>query len=114
MKKSKIKLGYCNKCGDQKEEGKCPHCISKKKDPRMVALENMYASVILSFCENLAELGYRPQVDNLDCELEPDMWFRNMKPAQQRKVALKLLEIEERDAKRFCNEYNKKYARGKN
>jgi len=91
--------GYCDRCGDQKVGGRCPHCAPEKQDPRIIALENIYASVILSFCENLAELGC-PR------ESEPDMWFRNLTSAKQIKVVAKLISIEERDAKRFTEEYN--------
>lgn len=65
-----------------------------------VALEDIYAATILSFCENLAELGC-PQ------NAEPDMWFRHLSPKEQRKIASKLIDIEERDYKRFAAEEKK-------
>lgn len=66
-----------------------------------VAIGDLVASTILTFCENLAELGC-PK----DCK-EPDMWYRYLSPEEQRKVAEKMLEIEERDSKRF--EKDKEY-----
>jgi len=59
-----------------------------------VALEELVASTILNFCENLAELGCPRNV-------EPDMWFRELSTEDQIKVSSKLLDIVERDAKRF-------------
>lgn len=68
---------------------------------KTIALENIIVDTILGFCENLAELGL-PK----DCK-EPDMWFRYLSRKEQLKVADKLLEIENRDDKRF-NEGKKK------
>ena len=56
----------------------------------IVNLEDIYASIILHFCENLAELGC-PQ-----SEKNPDMWFRYLSPKKQRSVASKLIDIEEK------------------
>ncbi len=82
---------------------------------KTVAIEDIYASTILSFCENLAELGYRPEVSNGRFmgeedieEVSPDMWYRNLSPKEQRKIAVKLIKIEERDAKRFAKESKRK------
>ena len=75
---------------------------------KTIALEELVAGTILDFCENLAELGYRPIVDKHDCEVSPDMWFRYKSPEEQVKVASKLLEIIERDAKRFAEDKPKK------
>jgi len=58
-----------------------------------VALEDIYASIILHFCENLAELGCPRSEKN------PDMWFRYLTPKKQRSVASKLIDIEE---KHYC------------
>ena len=54
-----------------------------------VKLEDMYISTVLTFCENLAELGC-PK------DKEPDMWFRELPYEEQVKVADKMIEIEER------------------
>lgn len=64
---------------------------------KTVTIQDIYVSTILLFCENLAELGYRPK----DRNDSPDMWFRYLSPSKQRKVAAKLIKIEERDIKRF-------------
>ena len=75
------------------------------------------ARVIRDFCENLAELGYRPEIfdkknrhnsNGLQFVVSPDMWFRYLSPKEQIKVARKLMKIVKRDAKRF-----KKTKRGK-
>jgi len=58
-----------------------------------VALEDLVAETILSFCENLAELGCPSSVK------DPDMWFRYLSPNEQIEVASKLLYIMERNAK---------------
>jgi len=58
-----------------------------------VALEDLVAETILSFCENLAELGCPSSVK------DPDMWFRYLSPNEQVEVASKLLYIMERNAK---------------
>jgi hypothetical protein len=56
---------------------------------KTVAIEDLYIGTVLTFCENLAELGC-PK------EAEPDMWFRELSYEEQCKVADKMLEIEER------------------
>ena len=61
---------------------------------KTIELEEIVASTILDFCENLAELGC-PR------KSEPDMWYRNLSWDEQKKVADKLMTIVERDAKRF-------------
>ena len=62
---------------------------------KTVALEAIMADTILSFCENLAELGCPKNEKN------PDMWFRYLSPKKQLEVASKLMDIEVRDSKRF-------------
>jgi len=64
---------------------------------KTVAIEDLMAETILNFCENAAELGC-PK------DKEVDMWFRYLEPKDQRKVADKLLNIIERDTKRFSDE----------
>lgn len=56
---------------------------------KTVAIEDLYRETILTFCENLAELGC-PKDE------KPDMWFRELPCEEQRKVADKMIEIEER------------------
>lgn len=63
---------------------------------KTIELEKLVASVILNFCENLAELGCPKNEKNPDI-----MWFRNLSPKEQVKVGDKLVTIIERDAKRF-------------
>ncbi len=77
---------------------------------KTVAFKELVASTILNFCENLAELGYRPYPDHyhLACHVSPDMWFRELSTEDQIKVSSKLLDIVERDAKRFKEEMDKK------
>jgi len=59
---------------------------------KTVALEGLMLDVIVSFCENAAELG---------CPLkkEVDMWIREMDIKKAHKVMEKLLDIMERDKK---------------
>jgi len=66
----------------------------RKKEITTIAIESLVAETILSFCENLAELG-------CPIKSEPDMWFRYLSPEEQFEVAEKLLFITERDSKRF-------------
>lgn len=56
---------------------------------KQIAIEDMIIETILTFCENLAELGC-PR------EKEPDMWFRELGRDEQFKVVDKMMEIEER------------------
>ena len=56
---------------------------------KTVAIEDLMIGTVLTFCENLAELGC-PK------DKEPDMWFRELSVRNQRKVAEKMIEIEER------------------
>lgn len=56
---------------------------------KTVAIEDLIISTILTFCENLAELGCPKHA-------EPDMWFRYLPYDKQKAVAEKMLEIEER------------------
>lgn len=56
--------------------------------------------VVLTFCENLAELGCPKD------EPDADMWFRYLSPKDQLKVSKKLMKIIERnnnDSKREVN-----------
>lgn len=55
-----------------------------------VSIESLYVGTVLTFCENAAELGC-PK------EKSVDMWFRELSPEEQLKVADKMIEIEERD-----------------
>jgi len=55
-----------------------------------VSLESLYVGTILTFCENLAELGC-PR------DAEPDMWFRYLSDEDRLKVAEKMMDIEERN-----------------
>lgn len=57
---------------------------------KTVALEELVANTLLTFCENAAELGC-PQ------DQEVDMWFRNLSDYEKVKVGEKLLNIEERN-----------------
>lgn len=43
--------------------------------------------IILSFCENLAEIGMPKNAT------EADMWYRYLSPKEQNKVARKLIKI---------------------
>ena len=62
------------------------------KKPIVVSLESLVATTILTFCENLAELGCPKSAD-------PDLWFRNLSEKEQDAVGGKLLDIQERDLK---------------
>ena len=68
---------------------------------KTIALEELVAGTILDFCENAAELGC-PRKE------EVDMWFRYLSSEEQIKVASKLIDIVERDAKRFAEDKPKK------
>jgi hypothetical protein len=57
---------------------------------KTVALEDIVASTILTFCENAAELGCPRDRD-------VDMWFRELSEEDMFKVGDKLLRIQERD-----------------
>ena len=59
------------------------------KTVKTVALEGLMLDVIVSFCENAAELGC-PQ------EKSVDMWIREMEIKKAHKVMEKLLDIMER------------------
>jgi hypothetical protein len=67
---------------------------------KTIALEGLIADTILWFCENLAELGCPKN------EKESDLWYRYLSPKEQSKVASKLLDIIERDSKRFEKDKN--------
>jgi len=100
----KIDSGYCKKCGDQKVNNKCPHCVKPKlascaplAEPKQltIALEDIYIGIIQTFCENLAEAGLPKDVK------ECDMWWRYLTYDQKRAVVEKLMEIEERNYKLY-------------
>jgi len=55
-----------------------------------VALEDMTTLVIMTFCENLAELGHR---ESGEC----DLWYRNLTDEQRYEISEKLLDIIRRD-----------------
>ena len=59
------------------------------KTVKTVALEGLMLDVIISFCENCAELGC-PR------EKSVDMWIREMEIKKAHKVMEKLLDIMER------------------
>ena len=71
--------------------------VSEQKEVRTVALEDLMADTVLWFCENLAELGCPKNA-------ESDMWFREISPKERSKIMGKLLDIMERDTKRFEEE----------
>ena len=56
---------------------------------KTVALEDLITETILTFCENIAELGC-PKNE------EVDMWFRYLPEDKQRNVSEKLIDIIER------------------
>ena len=69
---------------------------------KTIELEELMAICILTFCENAAELGC-PR------DKEVDMWFRELCDESfedAKKVAEKMMDIIERDNKRFKNENN--------
>jgi len=72
---------------------------------KTIELSELVADTILSFCENLAELGYRPT--GISEQTGPDMWFRYLSAKERNKVAQKLIDIVERDEKRFAKEDKK-------
>ena len=53
-------------------------------------MSKIIADVVLTFCENLAELGC-PQYE------EPDMWFRELDKSEMESVARKMIEISRRN-----------------
>jgi len=63
------------------------------KEPIVVSIESLVATTILTFCENLAELGCPRSA-------EPDMWFRELSEKEQDAVGGKLLEIQERESQK--------------
>jgi len=68
---------------------------------RMIAVENLIISTILTFCENAAELGCPRDKD-------VDMWFRELSHEEATKVVEKMIEIDKRDAKmrKYEEEFN--------
>lgn len=68
---------------------------------RTVAIEDLYIGTILTFCENLAELGC-PK------DAEPDMWFRELSYEEQHRVVEKMIEIEGRYSVDKLTEGNEK------
>jgi hypothetical protein len=59
-----------------------------------IAIEDLMADTILQFCENAAELGC-PR------DKEVDVWFREIEHPEQHKVCGKLLDIMERNRKKY-------------
>ncbi len=57
---------------------------------KTIALEDIYIGVILTFCENAAELGCPRDKD-------VDMWFRELSYEEQVDVSRKMFEIEQRN-----------------
>lgn len=66
--------------------------LNKEQQMKTVAVESLVVDSILTFCENAAELGCPRDKD-------VDMWFRELSYEEQLKVADKMLEIEERNAR---------------
>ena len=66
---------------------------------KTVALEDLMAATIVSFCENAAELGCPRDKD-------VDMWFRELSYDDAFKVAGKMMDIQERDMEMGKNESN--------
>jgi len=60
-------------------------------NPDELKNSNNIKNIILTFCENLAELGCPKD------EKDPDMWFRNLDDEQQNKVVRKLIDINKRN-----------------
>ena len=82
------------KYGTSSECGRCfalEKSIEKLKAEKTVALEDSYIGIILTFCENAAELGC-PR------DKEVDMWFRELPSEEQYTVVQKMMEIEERNS----------------
>lgn len=69
---------------------------------KTVAVEDLVASTILTFCENAAELGCPKNRD-------VDMWFRELSEEDMFKVGDKLLRIQERDMLMYEDEYEDEY-----
>jgi hypothetical protein len=79
---------------------------------KTIAVEDIYISIIQTFCENLAELGYRPDIVSGD-PTTSDMWWRYLSYKQQRKVVEKMIEIEERYVKQYNTKKDKKPSKRK-
>jgi len=69
------------------------------EERNVVELEDLIAETVLLFCENLAELGCPKHK-------EADMWFRELSDGERYYVAGKMLDIEDRNAKRFEDTYD--------
>jgi hypothetical protein len=65
----------------------------KVKEPIVVSLEALVSTTILTFCENLAELGCPKSA-------EPDMWFRGLSEKEMDAVGGKILDIQERESQK--------------
>jgi hypothetical protein len=59
----------------------------KRDDLKTIAIEELALVTILTFCENLAELGCPREAE------DSDMWFRYLKHDEQYKVAEKLVDM---------------------
>lgn len=57
---------------------------------KTIELEKLVAFTVLTFCENLAELGCPRNT-------EPDMWFRNLSDKRKEEVGSKMLDIISRE-----------------
>lgn len=66
---------------------------------KTIGLKDLVAGVILSFCENAAELGCRKAGNDNSV----DMWYRYLSWNDQKKVANKLIEIMQRDVEMVKN-----------
>lgn len=75
--------------------------MKRIKEPIVVSLESLVSTTLLTFCENLAELGCPPDV-------QPDMWFRGLSEKEMDAVGGKLLDIQERDLKMAMKSKRKK------
>lgn len=98
MKKSPV---FCEHANEVPNKCNCKSsCYCKKHSCRAkvvngivsniaqeLAVEDLVAMVVLTFCENLAELGCPKE------EKDADMWYRYLAPKQQRKVASKMIDI---------------------
>ena len=67
------------------------------KDANKIELSELMLFCVVGFCENLAELGYRPKHGSVEDVDGCDMWLRNMPVKKALKVMDKLIDIIERD-----------------
>jgi hypothetical protein len=69
----------------------------KAKDTNKIELSELMLFGIVSFCEHLAELGYRPKHGSVEDVDGCDMWLRNMPQKKALKVMNKLIDIIEKN-----------------